>query len=259
MWKAKWRVGISELELSVKCRGSSSPTGVWSSCCFIRAVNMHESQSADGRDDTDINNNRHEPVATGAVLKGCSGMARLSNPHDQTSKVTLTHTPRNLLQSLDHPWYLWENLLSWKKQAEDKTEQQDLHLVDSRGPSYAESCGCSNRWKDVKLLHFYSLYLLAWNLMNQWLFLSWTQLHRKSSQYSGWQRQVSLAFCYFNNEICFKRNLHRLWVFDPAPDSRNIRASDISKKGQYLFFSVSWDSNGMSSPRYIFPTLILFP
>lgn len=39
-----------------------------------------------------------------------------------------------------------------KKQAEDKTEQQDLHLVDSRGPASVEAESVPVVGKDVKFL-----------------------------------------------------------------------------------------------------------
>ena len=39
-----------------------------------------------------------------------------------------------------------------KKQAEDKTEQQDLHLVDSHGPASVEAESVPVVGKDVKFL-----------------------------------------------------------------------------------------------------------
>ena len=98
-----------------------------------------------------------EPV--NAAILNCTEMARLSDPHDWTSKGTLTRihakTSSQAQTMFKYPWYLrgiYHIALTGSKQTKDKSEQQTLHLVDSPDPSSVEAEGVPEVGVDGKSL-----------------------------------------------------------------------------------------------------------
>ena len=187
---------------------------------------------------------------------------RLVGPHIKTTKGTHTHTHPRPPPRSDRPWYLWEILLSFlflggTNHTKEKSQEQNLHLV-SHGPSSVKADCVPVAGEDGNRATFYGIVMLVWRVMNQWLFLLSPRLHRSHLPYPVWQGSPVTSVYYLYHEGCFKRSLR-------GSGHVTFRGSEISQcslmfQGQeYLFTFVSWDKAGISCPRYISPTPLLFP
>ena len=156
-----------------------------------------------------------EPVK-GAILS-CRDMARLSSPHDQTSKGTLTwiyaKTSSQAWTTVQMPLVpvrcLHELPLDWQQadQGQECTaEPSSCWLLWS----FCRSWGCPSGWRGCKTAATFIACIC-------WRDTSWAngsssydhRCNRKHLQDPGWQRYTLLAFCHFDNEICFKRSIYR--------------------------------------------------
>ena len=96
--------------------------------------------------------------------------------------------------------------------------------------------------------HFYSLHVLAWHNMNQWLFLIWSQLQQKAPsvscynrrhlQYPGWQRYTFLAFCHLIMIFVLREAYVDAGIW---PLKWEIAVHPILQGDNYLFSCLSWD------------------
>ena len=106
----------------------------WSSFHVRRAGKMLKSQLIHSRDDAETKWNR--PRASKWSNDQLEGCKFLMEPHNKTTKGTHTHThpPTRPPPGSDHPWYLWETLLTFfflggTNQTKEKSQEQNLHPV----------------------------------------------------------------------------------------------------------------------------------
>ena len=95
---------------------------------------------------------------------------------------------------------------------QDKPDQGEESGTE---PSSCVSCGLSSVEAEgvpgvgegVNCATFYRIVMLAWRVMNQWLFLPKTLVLEISLQYPAWQGWAFIAFGHFYHEYCFRRCL----------------------------------------------------
>lgn len=161
------------------------------------------------------------------------------------------------------PWYLsgvypQSITLTGNKQTKDKDCTAEPSSWWLSWPFFCRSWEVS-QWLErmQNCCHFYSLHLLAWHIMSQWLFLSWPQVQQKAPS-GSWLAEIhSAGICHFDNHICFKRSIrgcgHLTYI------KSEIAVHPILQGDNYLFSCLSWDPKWHEScPRYISSLLHCF-
>ena len=146
----------------------------------------------------------------------CREMARLSSPHDQTSKATLTSIhaktssqawttiqmpllPVRHLLELHLDWQQADQGQGWTAEPPSCWLSWPLFRRSWRCPSGRRGCKIAATfiacmcWRDTSGTNGCSSYDHSYN--------------RRHLQYPGWQRYTFLTFCHFDNEICLKRSI----------------------------------------------------
>ena len=209
-----------------------------------------------------------EPV-NGTILNHRE-MARLSDPHDWTSKGTRTrghahgYTPR--LPPKHRPRSnapgTWEASIwasAWLATSRPRTRLHSRAFILLTLWSFCRSWGCPSGWRGCKTAATFIACIC-------WRDTSWAngsssydhRCNRKHLQDPGWQRYTLLAFCHFDNEICFKRSIRGCGHLT-CKVSEKLQYIQYCK-GTIIYFPVYHEiQNEMSCPRYISLTSALFP
>ena len=180
----------------------------------------------------------------GAILS-CRDMARLSNPHDQTLKGTLTwihsKTSSQAWTTVQMPLvpvrHLPELHLDCQKadQGQDWTAKPPSCWLSR--PLFHRSWRCPSGWRGCKIAATFIACMC-------WRDTTWTNgcssydhsYNGRHLQYPGWQRYTFPAFCHFDNEICFKRSIcgcgHLTFKV------RNCSTSSIARGQLFIFLFI---------------------
>ena len=143
----------------------------------------------------------HEKTTKGSHTDTDTHIDRQTDTHTHTH----THIPRPPPRS-DHPWYLWETLLSLlflggTNHTKEKSQEQNLHLV-SLMVFLLEKLRVSQRLERMRVgATFYRIVTLVWHVMNPWLSLLRSRLQRHDLQYPAWQRSAVLREAQLNLDI----------------------------------------------------------
>ena len=257
-WKKELRLFWDSLSFDVKCKNSNS--------CLTDPLSMLQEQ------EKLIRGNKYtvkmiqrtkragiEPI-NGAVLSWRE-MAQLMDPHNETTKGTHTHT-QDLLPDQIRP-----SLVPLLK---DFTE---LPLLGCHKPhqivnsEIEPSFWCSHSLSLVKaevvkerlwLATFYTIIMLVWCVVNQWLSLLRPKLHRSHFCIMLSRDPLSCHFIIFIMMIVLEEARGNLDIW-PLEWMRNHKTHVIFQGQEYLFSFVSWNQAGIRCPRYISTTPVLFP
>lgn len=183
-------------------------------------------------------------------------MARLMNPHDQTPKETHTYTPKTSSQ-------LAPQVPVW----EVTQLHLDLHKADqgqnwAAEPSsfwlfFCRSWGCSSCQRGCEIAATFITNIC-------WCNGSWASVCSSYDQsYTDvifgilvGRGKLFLAFCHFNNEVCFKRGWCRCGLLTESV--KNLGTRVIFQSQKYLFLFMSWDQkwNKLSRVHRTCPPLL---
>ena len=202
----------------------------------------------------------------GAILS-CRDMARLSNPHDQTLKGTLTwihsKTSSQAWTTVQMPLvpvrHLPELHLDWQQSDQGQDWTAEPSSCWFSWPFFCRSWGCPSGWSGWKIAATFIACIC-------WRDTTWTNCcssydhsyNRRHLQYPGLHRLDYLAFCHFDNEICFRRSICGCGhlTFKVNEKLQYIQYCKVA----IIYFPVHHEmQNEMSCPRYISLTPSLFP
>ena len=176
-----------------------------------------------------------------------------------------TDTRQDFRPSIDHDQMplvperrLFEHPLDWQQadQGQECTaEPSSCWLLWS----FCRSWGCPSGWRGCKTAATFIACIC-------WRDTSWAngcssydhRCNRRHLQDPGWQRYTLLAFCHFDNEICFKRSIRGCGHLT-CKVSEKLQYIQYCK-GTIIYFPVYHEiQNEMSCPRYISLTSASFP
>ena len=135
-------------------------------------------------------------------------------------------------------------------QAEESGTQPSSSV--SRGRSPVKDAGVPVVGEDGNCATFYSILMLLWTVMDQWLLLLRPGLQRSDLQYPAWQGWAFMAFGRSNREDCFRRCLSEsgFWALEWVKNHH--KKVILQLRNIYLSF-LCWDQNGISCPGLNIP------
>ena len=174
---------------------------------------------------------------------------------------THTHPPTRPPPGSDHPWYLWETLLTFfflggTNQTKEKSQEQNLHLV-SPWSFFCRGWRCPRGWKGWELVPPLIGSLFWLDVMNQWLFLLRPRLHRSHLQYPALHGWTFMTFCIWIMQIALGEGWVNLDIC-PLERVRNHNTLPIFQVRKIYFPLHLEIQNGINCPGHTSPAPVLF-
>ena len=187
-------------------------------------------------------------------LEGCKF---LMEPHNKTTKGTHTHTPPYKTSSRIRPSlvplrdFAHLPLLGRNKSDQGEESGTEPSSCVSCGPSSVEAEGVPVVGEDANSDTFYRIVMLAWHVMNQWLFLLKTLVVEVIFDILLDRAELSWCFVILITRIALRRCSSDSGPLTCRVSEKSQYTSDISRSGRFIFLYILRANGDMLSRTHI--------